>query len=188
MLVRRLVLTLVLTAVAAATAWGQRVSSITVPDARGRMVTFPVYSVPSLNNLAKADLTNRKILVNWQKLQRYQPSEQLVHLVLAHEAGHLLHQDLSEVREDRADYFAGRTMRLEGYTSRDMAIVREDMLRMLGRGDSTHAPAEQRVRITMQGYNSVASRPAQTLRAGSSPALAPSTSNGGWRRFGSGLR
>jgi len=73
-------------------------------------------------------------------------------------------------------------MRIEGYTSRDMAIVRQDMLRILGRGDSTHAPSGERVRITMQGYNSVASRPArQTWNASSNYN---GGGGGGWRRFG----
>ena len=177
MSVRKLILTFSLMALAA---WGQRVSSITVPGLDGRQVTFPVYSVPGMNNIAKADIANGTILVNWQRLMRYQPSSQLIRLMLAHEAGHLLHQDLSAEREDRADYFAGRTLRIEGYTARDMAIVRQDMLRILGRGDSTHAPSAERVRITMQGYNSVVSRPArQTWNASSSYGA-----GGGWRRFG----
>lgn len=178
--VRKLILTLALIALAGM-AWGQRVNSITVPSLDGRSsVTFPVYSVPGLNNIAKADIANGTILVNWQRLMRYQPSSQLVRLMLAHEAGHLLHRDLSAEREDRADYFAGRTMRIEGYTSRDMAIVRQDMLRILGRGDSTHAPSGERVRITMQGYNSIANRPArQTWNTSSTYG-----GGGGWRRFG----
>jgi hypothetical protein len=180
MSVRKLILTFSLMALAASAAWGQRVSSITVPGLDGRQVTFPVYSVPGMNNIAKADIANGTILVNWQRLMRYQPSSQLIRLMLAHEAGHLLHQDLSAEREDRADYFAGRTLRIEGYTARDMAIVRQDMLRILGRGDSTHAPSAERVRITMQGYNSVVSRPArQTWNASSSYGA-----GGGWRRFG----
>ena len=186
--VRKLILTLVLAA-ASLPLFSQRVSSVTVPDLNGRLVSFRVYSTPSLNNVAKADLINRRILINWDRLLRYDPSDQTIRLVLAHEAGHLVYQDLSAEREYKADYFAGRTMRIEGYTSRDMAVVRQDMLRILGRGDSTHPPAEERVRITMQGYNSVASRPAQTLRA-SGPrtqtwnSSATSGGGGGWRKFG----
>lgn len=176
-------------------AWGQRVKSVTVPDLKGHMVTFPVYSSPGMNNVAKADIAGGLILVNWERLLGYTPSSQLVHLVLAHEAGHLLEQDYSAQREERADYFAGRAMRIEGYTTRDMALVRYDMLRILGRGDGTHPPAAQRVAITMRGYNSIANAGAGTLQAGNSrtnPTTNPSSggatgpydSTGGWRHFG----
>jgi hypothetical protein len=117
-------------------------------------------------------------LVNWERLLSYNPSPQLVQLVLAHEAGHLLQRDTSAQREQRADYFAGRAMRIEGYTSRDMAQVREEMLRILGRGDATHPPAEQRVQITMRGFNSVVSTPVRPTQT-QTPTAA-----GGWRHFG----
>ena len=174
----RIVFLLLMTCASAA--WGQRVRSITVPDLKGKLVNLPVLSSPALNNIAKADLAGGMILVNWERLMALRPSSQLIQLVLAHEAGHLLQQDTSPSREKKADYFAGRAMRMEGYTSRDMEIVRVDMLRILGRGDASHPPAAERVDITMQGYNSIAAR---TLTTASS-----AVSSSGWRHFGQGLR
>jgi len=167
-------------------AFGQRVKSVTVPDLRGRMVSFRVFSSPGLNNIAKADLAGNLILVNWERLLSYNPSPQLVQLVLAHEAGHLLQRDTSQQREQRADYFAGRTMRIEGYTSRDMDLVGQEMRRILGRGDATHPPSEQRVQITMRGYNSIAA----PVQAQTQPVTTQATQtqnptrSGGWRHFG----
>jgi hypothetical protein len=164
--------------------WGQRVRSITVPDLRGTLVNLPVVSSPAMNNIAKADLADGVILVNWERFLALRPSAQTIQLVLAHEAGHLLQQDTSINREKRADYFAGRAMRMEGYTSRDMEIVRADMLRILGHGDATHPPAAERVEITMRGYNSIATRPQTTTSGG----VSSGGSSGGWRHFGQGLR
>jgi hypothetical protein len=167
--------------------WGQRVRSITVPDLRGKLVNLPVLSSPGLNNIAKADLAGGMILVNWERLLALRPSTQTIQLILAHEAGHLLQQDTSENRERKADYFAGRALRMEGYTYSDMEIVRRDMLRILGRGDSTHPPAAERVQITMQGYNSIQARPQTAIRA-QAAASTQAPSSGGWRHFGQGLR
>jgi hypothetical protein len=169
----------------AAPAWGQRVKSITVPDLHGKLVTFSVWSSPAMDNIAKADLAYNVILVNWERLLRLNPSPQLVQVVLAHEAGHLLQRDTSAQREALADYFAGRAMRIEGYTSRDMAIVRGEMLRILGQGDATHPPAAERVQITMRGYNSVAA-PVQSVARNNASIRPPNAvaDSGGWRHFG----
>jgi hypothetical protein len=123
-----------------------RVDMVRALSVNGSRVSIPVYMMPpnSIGDLARGGPGGILVdpSINQQNYEFYQ-------YVLAHEAGHAV----GITTETGADYYAGKLLRLEGFTPRQMNAVCWEMLRVLSPdGDATHPPSSVRVRIVMAGY------------------------------------
>ena len=142
-----------------------QVWSYTAIARSGNPVTFRVVANSKQKSHGVATYADNVIHVNWKKLREHNASPQFVQFVLAHEAGHLIMRDRGIGSESTADFYAGKMLRLAGFTADDMATLQRDMLRIYGGGDDKHPGNSQRVMVLMRGYNSTASRAAPLVSA-----------------------
>ena len=112
----------------------------------GNMVAVPVIVTPGLGDIARGG--NGRVLVDPYLMTLPFEFQQLV---FAHEGAHAI----GIMNEAQADYFAGVTLRIAGFTPNQMQTVFACMLQFLSpMGDGRHPPSRQRVGIVQAGYAS----------------------------------
>jgi hypothetical protein len=122
----------------------QIIGQVNALTLNGMPVSFPEVMTPGLGDLAKAG--NGVVLVDPAISQTGFEFQQYL---LAHESGHLV----GLPAETSADAYAGRLLKIAGFTPTQMQVVYSGMLQFLSPvGDATHPPSPARVEIVRSAY------------------------------------
>ena len=123
----------------------QVVGSVRAPAPNGLVVSVPVVMQSGLGDDARG--WNGVVYVDPKVRQMPYEFQQML---FAHEAYHAIWHSASETD---ADAFAGRVLRIAGFSPAQMDAVLRQMIQFLSpTGDASHPPASTRVQIVRQAY------------------------------------